>query len=219
MECVMTGDQLKRWRENRNLSQQELATYLGENWTRDMVANREADRATMPENIDQKLSVVDEQLARKPAPNAADREPARKPKRDYGKHFCWRPNGERISMADVLARPKGFYFIRLDNPTKDKDPLTGHQIANLWQTSHVYPNGECTYIHVDIVTWTAHCSKFAHDPKNKEGVEWLDKTLAGKRASLAEAYKVAAESGGIFEIDPTGIEPSKNNLEKPSFFA
>ncbi len=107
----MTGDQLKRWRENRNLSQQQLADYLGDPWTRDMVANREANRATMPENVQFKLEQVDAIISRAASTSGA---PA-KPKRDYSKHQCWDLAGGPITMQHVQTQPKGFQFYRLDS--------------------------------------------------------------------------------------------------------
>lgn len=62
----MDGSQLKRWRENRNMTQEQLAGHLG--WTRQQLANRESDRTTIPDDIEPRLAELDPTI--KPNQNA-----------------------------------------------------------------------------------------------------------------------------------------------------
>lgn len=170
----MTGEQLKTWRNNRGLSQEALANYLG--WTRDQLANVETERTTMKENIEAKLAMVDEALSRRPPPNSD--KPA-KPKRDWSSHKCWTLAGQPIDMAHVLAQPHGYRFYRLDN-SKDIDPVTNHLKANMYETTRKYPNGQGLFFALDLEAWNVVCLAWQDNPVHIDALPKLNAMLQAK---------------------------------------
>lgn len=199
----MTGDQLKRWRENRALSQADLADLLGEDWSRDRIANLESDRTTMAENIETKLALIDESLQRNGTDQAKE---AAKAKWDYSKHKCWSLNGTPITMAEVERRSAGYQFYRQDN-SKDVWPETDHPMANLYEKTRNKPNGADSFFKLDLYTWEVLLVGYKDHPKHPGLLEQLNELMADRRNALKRATTQAEASNGMFQVDPMGGHP------------
>lgn len=173
----MTGDQLKTWRTNRNLSQDQLAAYLG--WTRDRVANTETERTTMKENIEAKLGAIDELLVRAPPPNKQ-----RAPK--GSKRIYLDTRGRRIPFASLPTAPGTVYY-----EYGWRQGETGHRYFNLmqvgrdWDGSH---KGLCTPISLNADTWQVGAFVQSGDPA-------IQRTIAALQAALDEAALAAFMNG------------------------
>ncbi len=152
----MTGDQLKTWRTNRGLSQAGLAERLG--WTRDQLANVETERTTMKENIEHKLAMVDESLARQPANAEQVARPAKGSTRRYLSLA-----GRRIKPEMVKALKKGDCYYEYGW----QDSESGHHYFNLMQfglDAFRKLQGLCTPISLNVNTWTVGAFVMANDP-------------------------------------------------------
>lgn len=180
----MTGEQLRAWRKSRDLSQEQLAELLG--WTRDQVANVELERTTMKENIEHKLSQADESMRRQPPPNSSKPAP---PKYDYSNHKCWTLSGQPIAFETAQAKPAGFQFYRQDNST-DVYPDTGHQKANLYETTRKRRRGQCTDFSLDLVEWQVKCTVLAFDPARIE--------ICRKLNALLQPQIITTPTKGMF---------------------
>jgi len=147
----MTGDQLKRWRVNRNLTQDDLAQHLG--WTRDMIANREAGRASFTEDITAPLAALDTILEQR---KASAGQPAKPPRFDYSKHRCWDLRGQPITYDHAKAQPWPYSFYRLAG-SKARDSITGDLMATLNIMDKRTPQGADTYVQLNLDTWELRC--------------------------------------------------------------
>lgn len=177
----MTGAELKAWREAHKLSQEALAAHLGDDWTRDMVSNRELDRAAMPANIHAKLALLAESLSRQAPPPG---ETPKKKRLDYSSFKCWDLRGQPITMAEVFKQPFGYQFYRYDSPDNVHDK-TGHVQANLYETTRKFPRGQCTFFVLDLVDWQIVCIAYADHPAHIAGMKRLT-ALLGERPHDAQ---------------------------------
>lgn len=195
----MDGEQLKRWRTNRNLTQEQLAERLG--WTRDKVASAELGRTPIKEDLTARLGAIDADLASQPAkaPPKTRMDRWRDDERP-----CWTTYGQKTTMVEVCAniRPNALFF-RRDNEQL-YDELSGHPIANLWiwayksGTRSLHPH--CTHIHLDLATMRAECVK-VRDKVSLIAVDTLNQHLAGAQQALASAESIAANNPGMFAVD------------------
>ncbi len=206
----MTGDQLKRWRDNRGMTQDQLAAYLGGDWTRQKIANVESERTTMADDIEPALAVIDATLNPKAGEAAAL---PKKPRYDYSAHKCWDLMGNVLTMDMVRAKAPGFQFYRMDN-SSHKDPVTGHPLANLWETTRQYPNGQCTYFQLDLMTWQVQLVAWKDNPRHITALPKLQSMMQGKRDALEHAKAMAAAEPHKYALDPTTL--SKSIFDSPA---
>lgn len=179
----MTGDQLKAWREARGLSQDQLAELLGELWTRQRLANVETARTALVEDLTSKLMAIDDLLMQRARANAGAEAQAKKGRFDYSRHKCWDLHGQPINAAEVLLKPLGFHFYRLDN-AEDVDPETGHIKANLYETTRKRKHGQCTYFALDLVDWCVICIAYPDLPAHVAALPKLQALLGPRSAAL-----------------------------------
>ncbi len=172
----MEGPQLKRWRENRELTQDELAGHLG--WTRQKLANVESDRTSLKEDIEPLLAAIDRLLG-------LDKPPA--PKRVEPR--CWDIAGNAITLSHVEERPFGFPFYREEGRRNRGED--GHLLAGFYITSRRWPRGETTYLQLDLETWKPRAVAWHDHPKHVEMLAKLDAALEAKRN--------APQSAGMFQ--------------------
>jgi len=172
----MTGPELSAWREARGISQDELAAHLGEGWTRQRVANIETARTAMAEDLTSKLMAIDDLLMQRQRANAGASSETRKSRFDYSKHKCWDLHGQPLNMADVLQKPSGFHFYRLDSP-EDIDPETEHLKANLYETTRKYRRGQGTYFALDLIDWQIICIAYPDLPAHVAALPKLNAYL------------------------------------------
>lgn len=203
----MDGEQLIRWRKNRNLTQDALAEMLGGQWTRDKVANMESGRTPIPDDIEPALAAIDAMLARQPHPNqqAKGQKRSRKEQWDSDTRNCWTLYGRPTTMqAIIAAAKKGDKFFRRDNSTLF-DEVTNHPLANLYIWDYHHRTREfmpfCTHIDLDLATYEARCVKVM----DKISMAFVDKLnndiLPSAKADFMEAQRIVKNNPSDFAMD------------------
>ncbi len=158
----MTPDEFKIWRLAKGLSHQDAADLLGASSR--FVVMRWEKGSEMPSTLAARITEAESVLASTP--------PGQKPigriptaKIDWSRHKCWTLAGQPTDMARVLEQPKGYQFYRLDD-SRDVDPRTGHLKATLHETTFKWPNGEPTFLYLDLEAWDVRCIAWESDPRH-----------------------------------------------------
>jgi DNA-binding XRE family transcriptional regulator len=139
----MTPQAFRTWRQERGLSQNDLAQLLG--WSRDQVARRELG-AEIPADIGERLQMADQLLAARDTPTA----PAKHTQRGW-QHPRWLDiHGRPIDNPFARRQAQGAMTWQLDWVDKE----TGHEHYNLYQANR---DGIlcCTPLRMDAETMTA----------------------------------------------------------------
>lgn len=158
----MTPDEFKAWRLAKGLSHQDAADLLGASSR--FVVMRWEKGSELPSTIAALITAAEAVLiATPPGEKPLGRIP--RAKIDYSAHKCWTLTGQPIDMANVLKQPKGYQFYRLDD-SRDVDPRTGHLKATLYETTHKWPNGEPTFLFLDLKAWDVRCIAWGDDPRH-----------------------------------------------------
>ncbi len=146
----MTGEDLRKWREARLLTQAELAAHL--TWTRDMVANRELGRVECPPDLEDALATLAITLPPRTkndiviVPNNVPR------RRGLPSQVILNPAGKRVHPSYVTRLAKGDSYWKYDWI----DPRNKHHMFNLYVlgTDHDQEiRGLCRTICLDVNTW------------------------------------------------------------------
>lgn len=163
----MDGSQLKRWRENRNMTQEQLAQHLG--WTRQQLANRESDRTTIPDDIEPRLAELDSTL-----------KPNQEPPKWAGVYL---PYGARwlttqiqpSTSAQANAQPLNGVFWEWNMCEENGTPH--YNLMQLGRDHDGKIKGLCTPISLDARQWCAYSFMTDHAGVVKEMANinsWLD---------------------------------------------
>lgn len=175
----MTGEELKAWREARGLSQAELAAHL--TWTRDMVANREGNRAPCPPDLEQALATLAITLPPPRNPNAIVIVPNNVPRRrGLPSQVILNPAGKRVHPSYVTRLKENDCYWKYDWI----DPRNKHHMFNLYQlgTDHdLEIRGLCRTVCLDVNTWHVRHEIVWPGSRTAHWAEELDKRMTVAR--------------------------------------
>lgn len=176
----MTGDELKRWRENHGLSQEALASLLGPGWNRQLIANMEIGRRAIDDDFPARLETLAAALGLQ-AQAASDKPNEPRIRFNYAKNLCWDLNGLPMPFSVVEQAPLGFQFYRKDS-SKNLDDDTGHLLANLYEKTRKFPNGQCTFFQLDLEDWRVQCVAWKDHPAHVKALATLNTALSANRS-------------------------------------
>lgn len=192
---MMTGDQLKHWRETRNLSQEQLGELLG--WTRDQVANRERDRAAMPEDLMTKLTAISIALD-----NARNGKPGLPTTTIEDRRRYLNLDGMRIKPALVRSfKTRGAQFYKYGWHDTEDD---GHYFflmelgGSTTKPGAIVP--QCTPISLNASTWKVGAFLMLDNPVVVAGIEILQKRIDANRDNLPELSTVLMSNEEAFKL-------------------
>ena len=171
----MTGTELKRWRENRRITQDQLAAMLGGAYTRDKIANLESERTTMANDLESRLGAVEAAISGNTQQDlpAAKPKPAKAPTyTPYGAK-CLTMEIQPLKWKDAQALPAGSLFW--------KAQPGGAPAFNLFQIDARTGKALCTFYVLDHKTWTVKHMGSETGPTLDKLNAWFDQ----HRAELA----------------------------------
>ncbi len=174
----MTGEDLKAWREARCLSQAELAAHL--TWTRDMVANREGNRAPCPPDLEQALAALALTLPPRTkndiviVPNNVPR------RKGLPSQVILNMAGKRVHPSYVTRLKEGDSYWKYDWI----DPRTKHHMFNLYALGVDHDleiRGLCRTVSLNVNTWHVGYEIVWPGSRTVEIAEELDKRMTPAR--------------------------------------
>lgn len=174
----MTGDDLRKWREARLLTQAELAEHL--TWTRDMVANREGNRTACPSDLEQTLETLAITLPPRTArdivivPNNVPR------RRGLPSQVILNLAGKRVHPSYVTRLQMGDCYWKYDWI----DPRNKHHMFNLYALGIDHDQetrGLCRTLCLDVNTWHVRAEICGHEGETARMAIELDNRLAEAR--------------------------------------
>lgn len=208
----MTGDELKTWREARGLSQAELAAHL--TWTRDMVANREGNRAPCPPDLEQALEALAITLPPPRKPGAIVIVPNNVPRRrGLPSQVILNMAGKRVHPSYVTRLKEGDCYWKYDWI----DPRTKHNMFNLYQlgTDHdLETRGLCRTICLDVNTWHVRHEIVWPGSQTAQMAEELDKRMTPARVHPPQTLEDCISPNKVYFGE--GTKPATPQAEPAS---